>query len=504
MRNRVLSLLSFAVAASLAGNALAQNDDCTGALSVVNGANGPFTNVGATTSAPAWPCASGGNDIWFAYQAAAAGSLTVDTCGGSYDSAIELFDGNLGCGSLASLICNDDSCGLQSSATVNVNQGDTIYIRVGGYAGATGTFTLNVNGPLGAGTTATATNYGAGCVAKMASVYEHFTTTASIDLSNTAFQLLNTGTGYLGLPSTAAFVAPSATATNLGLADDSETTITLSAPLAYPGGTTTTLNVCSNGHISTASNGAQYDYTPTATELLNWPNATWAVWHDMIPTATGADNVWFEEVAGVACVTWLNVVGYDGMNSGVTPSTFQLQFNLATGSVDFVFQSLDTVSVSGWTGGDGWIVGYTPAGASLDPGSVDLTMAVPGSIMLSLTDLPALALTSANRPIVGNTINLNTSNLGASAAFGAVMLGLSNPALDLTPLGMAGCTQYTDNFVTLLFLPFGAPTMSTPMTVPNAVGLTIYAQSFAYDPSANLTQLGAIASNGVALFVGDQ
>ncbi len=506
MRTPQFALLSLAVAAALASNALAQGDDCGGALNILQGLNGPYTNVGSTTSTQVWPCATGGNDVWFSYVAPAAGTLTADTCGSGFDTALEIFDGTAGCGSLVSLLCNDDSCGLQSSVTVPVTSGTTYLIRVGGYNGATGSFSVNINGPLGTGqVVATATNYGAGCVAKQASFYEHFLTTPSIDLSNSAFQMINTGTGYLVLPSTAAFVAPSATATNLGLGDDAETTVTLSGTMPYPGGSTSSLNVCSNGHISTASNTASFDYTPTPGEFLNWANATWAVWRDFIPgTAGGA--VKSEEVAGILYITWDAVVGYVGTAAGTTPSTFQLQFDLTSGNVTFVFLSMDTVSVSGWTGGEGWVVGYSPGGASLDGGSRDLTATIPGSFLLPGADLSAIAFAAGARPIGGTTIGLNTSNIGPTAPFGAVGLGFSNPALDLTGLGMAGCTQYTDNLVTLLFLPFGSPTASTAFAVPSApfaIGVHILAQSFVYDPAANLTLVGALASNGIDLGIGN-
>ena len=109
-------VLALAVAAAMACNALAQvNNDCAGAIGVVNGPNGPFSNVGSTTSAPAWPCAAGANDVWFVYLPPAAGPVTVTTCGAGFDSALQIFDGTAGCGGLVSLGCNDDSCGLQSS-----------------------------------------------------------------------------------------------------------------------------------------------------------------------------------------------------------------------------------------------------------------------------------------------------------------------------------------------------------------------------------------------------
>jgi len=320
-------------------------------------------------------------------------------------------------------------------------------------------------------------------------------------LSNTAFRMAFNGVGYTVSSSAAAFVAPSQTATNLGLGDDSETGITLSANLPYPGGTTNTLNVASNGHISVASNGAAGDYSPTSAEFLGWNNPTWAVWRDFI--CNGADNVYFEEVGGVAYVTWLNVVGYNGASPGATPSTFQFQFDLATGNVDFVFGSLDLVSISTYAGGEGWLVGFSPAGPSIDAGNLDLSVAIPNSIVLPANNVQPLAVGTSARPIGGTLVNFQTSNLAASTAFGAILLGFTNPSFDLGPLGMAGCTQYSDGAVTLLFLPFGQSTASTPFGVPNFPGIHLQAQAFAYDPASGLTALGAIASNGLDLTIGD-
>ncbi len=59
-------LLALSLVATIGGHALAQ-DDCSGAILVVGGPNGPYSNVGSTTSAPAWPCGAGANDVWFLY-----------------------------------------------------------------------------------------------------------------------------------------------------------------------------------------------------------------------------------------------------------------------------------------------------------------------------------------------------------------------------------------------------------------------------------------------------
>jgi hypothetical protein len=348
---------------------------------------------------------------------------------------------------------------------------------------------------------ASVASVGTGCGAASASIYEHFTTTPSIDLSNSAFQLLNTGNGYLVLPSSTPFVPPSGTATNLGLTDDSETTVNLSAPLNYPGGTTTSLNVCSNGHVSVATNLAEFEYQPIPATMLAWPNATWAVWRDLIPDLSG--NVWFEEANGIAYITWLNVVGYNGQVAGTVTSTFQFQFQLASGNVEFVFGNLDTTSISTWTNGDGWVVGYKPDGIAQNPGSVDLTTALP--ISLPAADRPGLELTTAQRPIVNTTVNLVARNITPTTPFGAVAFGLIAPPapLNLAGVGMPGCFQYHDILVTQLYLPFGANSATVPFQVPNLVGLPVRAQAYNYDPAAGLTPLGAVSSNSLTLRAGD-
>ena len=83
--------------------------------------------------------------MWFSYTALSSGTLSVSTCGlAGFDTALQLFSGT--CGSLVSLACNDDACSLQSTVSASVLAG-TYYVRVGGYNGATGSFSLSVSGP---------------------------------------------------------------------------------------------------------------------------------------------------------------------------------------------------------------------------------------------------------------------------------------------------------------------------------------------------------------------
>jgi hypothetical protein len=490
MQRLPVSFLSLAVAVSLAGNALAQNDDCTGAIAVVQGANGPFTNVGSTTSVPAWPCALGGNDVWYSYLALGSGSLTADLCGSSYDTSLEIFDGTAGCGAIVSLGCNDDSCGLQSSLTVPVTAGMTYYIRVGGFNSSTGTFTLNINGPVPGQVTATATNYGTGCVDRAsASVYETFAA-STFDLSNTTIMMVPGGNGYVLLPGTSTWYTP--TGATLPLTDDSVSVAQpLGFTLSYPGGSTTDVYVSSNGFVWAQPNTGNGCCNGTPATLIG-DAARWCpLWNDLNPTIGGTVQFDTDPINGAAYVTFTGVPEY---SQAANLNTFQVAF-FSSGMVEYRYQSC---TVTNHTVLTGWTPGFTQ-----DPGMVDLSTALP---LTTQPDINALSLVASARPIAGNVIGLDTSNVTATAPFGAIGLGLFNPAFDLTGLGMPGCTQYTDNMVTLLFLPFGAPTVSTPFAVtsdPAALGVHFLAQAFVYDPAAGLTPLGAIASNGVDLGIGN-
>lgn len=487
------SLLSLAVLASVAGSALAQNDNCGGAISVVNGPNGPYSNVGASTSSPAWPCAIGGADVWYSYVALGAGNLTVDVCGASYDSALEIFDGSAGCGALVSLGCNDDSCALQSSLTVAVTTGTQYFIRVGGYASATGSFTLNVNGPAGGGggtVIAQAQAYGQGCYRTSRSFYENFTT-GTLDLANSAFTLINQGNAYVALPF-GAYVVPTAAATSLGLGDDTSTTVTLPGTMPYPGGVTTALEVCSNGFVSAAT-GNGTGYTPNVGLWLNSLAPRWGGWHDYNPGATGSGAVKSEQVGNILYITWDGVYDFGGS----TPNTWQLQFDTASGNVTFAWQGM-----SG--GGNGHLVGYAAGGTSNDVGSIDISAQLPSSFGTSPADSNPLTL-SSGRPVINTTFALTTTNVPAASAFAFTILSFTQllPAQELSAFGMPGCYQHVGFDAVNPALAAGG-TATLNVSVPNnpsLVNVVLTSQSIAFAPGVNL--LGALSSNGIRLSIGN-
>lgn len=123
------------------------NDSCANAEPITDG-----TYTGSTTCAAPDGSASCGssnatNSVWYTWSAACDGTLTLDTCGSAFDTVLSVYRG--GCGAFQELACNDDSsvCGessLQSSLSLPVTAGEVYTIRLSGFDGWAGAFTLNV------------------------------------------------------------------------------------------------------------------------------------------------------------------------------------------------------------------------------------------------------------------------------------------------------------------------------------------------------------------------
>ena len=484
-------LLRIAVATTLAGALLAQNNECSGAIALVPGANGPFTNVGSTTSAPAWPCSPGANDVWFSFTAVTPGIVTVSTCANAtFDTVLQIFSGN--CGSLVSVGCDDDSCGPASSIGLPVVAG-TYRVRVGGFNGATGTFSLQVNG-LNGTTLATNTTLGNGCQRRSTSFYEVFNTGPN-DLSNTTLTMIPAGGNYTVQSGGASYLAPSAAATVLPLTDDSEMTVLLANPMPFPGGSTTGLTVCSNGFVSIAPGNGNIAYT-WPTEFLDALHTAWRVWHDFDPSIPAGGRIKFEQVGTKACVTWDGVWRFGG-TSAAHASTFQFQFDTSNGRVHIVFRTMSAQNY-------GMLVGYSPGGPSLDAGPIDISAALAAPFTLPANDGLPLTLTAASRPILGATWSLNVTNFPAGATLGVDILGFTDPSLnDLTSLGLPGCGLRSSLEVVSAWGPAGSVhnyLVGLPAN-PALSGRHLYTTSAMFVPGINA--FGAVTANGIDGLLGD-
>jgi hypothetical protein len=128
------------------------NDNCADAAVAVVGAN-PFNNLFAGTEYAVPTCGFNGapftKDVWFSFTPATAATYTFETCSGPvpFDTGIEIWDA---CPSQGGTIinCNDDGTGcaaFASSLDQALVAGVTVYVRVGGWDGATGATDLVIS-----------------------------------------------------------------------------------------------------------------------------------------------------------------------------------------------------------------------------------------------------------------------------------------------------------------------------------------------------------------------
>lgn len=123
------------------------NDLCADATPVTAGVAVSGSTSNASAQGPA-SCADSAStpDLWYDYTPGSSGSVTITTCGtATYDTALAVFDG---CGG-AEVACLDDTPGCAGDTTelvVNLTAGITYKIRVSGWNGSTGDFTLVVLG----------------------------------------------------------------------------------------------------------------------------------------------------------------------------------------------------------------------------------------------------------------------------------------------------------------------------------------------------------------------
>jgi hypothetical protein len=350
---------------------------------------------------------------------------------------------------------------------------------------------------------AVAQTTGAGCINKYASFYELFTTPAAFDLNNQAITLIPNSGGYVAVQS-GAFIPRSPAATLQALTDDSEANYVFANGGSFPG--FASLTIGSNGYIAAGPGNTNQGTTiiaaPNPLTMLNAANAGFYCQSDLDPAspnnAPGA-GVYVEETASLTTITWEGVCNWADpavATHTFAPNTFQFQL-YASGQVTIAWQTMGTASNNG-----GLLVGYSPGGPSLNPGSADLSATA--SLALEASDTPALALGFVNRPVLNTTWNLTTSNVPANTVLGVDIFGIADPGInDLFFLGAPGCGLRASLDVLNAWFPTG-PTHAYSLPIPSnpaLVGFQLFSQSAAFQfPAQNA--FGAITSNGVAGLLG--
>jgi len=351
------------------------------------------------------------------------------------------------------------------------------------------------------GTPATNLILGQGCVRQYTSFYEFFPTPAAFDLAGSGMMMIPNGSGGYVVTQGGTFLpvgSVQVTPTALALGDDSGVTQPLTVgSFAGPSGPWTSINVISNGIVSQAA-GNTLIAAPNPGTLLSGPQTGFYSQADFDPIGgTGSGTIWFEESASVISITWDNVKTWNVAGT----NTFQFQL-YPSGLVNIVWVTMTPLGSNG-----GVMVGYSPGGASLDPGNTDLSNIGVTPINTSTTDVPPLALNPGTRPVLGTNWNLTTSQIPPTGIFGVDIFGITDPGiLDLFFLGMPGCQLRTTLDVIAGPWVVGGTThnysFAVPATPTSLIGFQLFTQSAVWQvPPVNA--FGAIISNGVRGRLGD-
>lgn len=150
-----ITALALSLGAAASGHAQVAGDECSNAISVIEGSVGPIDTATMTASANppanedcyylAW---SGSKDVWFEYLAPVRGKLSLDFCQSSFDTSVVVYQGGT-CPTPTRIGCDDDGCptatNFQSRIVDLPVLSGAVKIRVGGYGGQTGTVRFNLS-----------------------------------------------------------------------------------------------------------------------------------------------------------------------------------------------------------------------------------------------------------------------------------------------------------------------------------------------------------------------
>jgi hypothetical protein len=338
----------------------------------------------------------------------------------------------------------------------------------------------------------------AGCYDLPNSFYEYFAP-GTFDLSGRSFGMTPNGAAYQVAATSASVVPPTSppltTAAGAPLGDDARTApLSLGFAFPYPGGSTSSIVVTTNGNIflDPANSGAQvttFSAFGVAGFLRGQPQIA-PLWSDLDPSSGGGVHLEVDLGAPVpvAYVTWYQVPTWlvPGSSNTVQVAMF------ADGRVEFRYGACDLPNVES-------IVGFTPGWSTHDPGTRDLASALP--FTTGDGALPPDLVMDA-RPIVGSSPNLVLRDLPADTT-GVVQLGVPIRGVDLFFAGMPGCVMSVVGLETMPFQASG-PSAVVPLHVPNGhwlVGCGLQAQAIVMSPGSNAA--GRTLSNALCLSVGN-
>ena len=338
----------------------------------------------------------------------------------------------------------------------------------------------------------------------VASVYD-LQDPGNLDLAGQKLSATRTGNGYtLSIASGSGFSVPGG-AVNLNMGDDEVQSVG-----------TLGMFVGSNGWMAMGP-GNDPTFAVDTQTLLGNPSTAVYSWTDLEPNDPGSGGIYYSESNGVATVTYDGVYGWGAgfePDPSVLQNYFQIQINSITGD-----WSIEWGLVPG--DADDWLVGYSFGGSSADPGATDISATFaqlpqlidPAITSASDVGTPGLSLISVNRPVQGmlnSDFDVTTNGIPSTALSHLGAVGLSNPNLDLSIIGIPGCFSYSSSDVIgLSILPPSTSSLTwTALTIPPGPvffnGFKFYLQSTIFGtPDNSFFGIGALTSNGLECTVGN-
>ena len=339
---------------------------------------------------------------------------------------------------------------------------------------------------------ALAQKYGLGCYQDNASFYELFCG-PDLDMSGTStVSLVKTFTpianGYQIAFGTNAWFTP--TSANLGLTDESSTSIALPWSFTYPGGSTSTVRMYANGYLFLSGTNIVSDFSPTAAELASGPARFAPLWIDLDPGLAGSCHYDVDPSGTAVYFTW-NAVRAFGTTAGAGANTFQLVLR-QNQTVEYRYRlvaNTPTDTIIGWT-----------RGAAQVPLPTNLSAIAPFQVSV---DAAGLTMTPINRPLQGTTQNFAITNIpNPASSIGVICAGVRDPGIDLAVIGAPECFLYNNAIILIAFAPSGG-THVWGFGISNSpadLGLHVGVQVGLLTPGVNA--FGALFSNGVELTYG--
>ena len=333
---------------------------------------------------------------------------------------------------------------------------------------------------------ARATVFGEGCYDHHASFYELFPP-STFDLSNQVLRLLPNASGYdvvAGAPAwftpvSAPLVIPSSRASG-------PHALPISFP--FPGASTQEFWISGMGFVWAQPTPNLACCQANAQHFLADLPRFAGLWSGF-GTVPGSVHLDYDAATNAVYVTFLGVPEFGSLNS----NTFQMAF-FATGEVEYRYQQCAITTRDA-------LVGWTPGFNARDPGSVDLSAALPIS---TAPDMLPLSLGAAQRPIINTSVVVTVRDIPPSGLLGAFVGGVAQhlPGLSLAAFGMPGCLQHSSQEAVLPVIASGGQASFT-LVVPNSqalAGTSVYLQAVVLVPGVNA--VGALTSNGLEMHIG--